>query len=278
MNLEDVILRGTRALQPAVSAVASGTIYFVTDENVIERSNGSAWQSYSASVVTPGITQLSGDVTAGPGSGNQTAIIAANQVTYAKIQQVSATSRILARKTVGAGSVEEATLSEILDFIGSAAQGDILYRGAATWARLAAGTSGFLLKTQGAGANPVWVTAPVTTVTFSRGITVSGIITTGFKGVVRIPVACTITKVTVLGDVVGNIQFDVFKNAPGTTYPPTTSIVSSAPPKLVSQSWSEDSTLTGWTTSVTAGDVIGFSVTSVSTLSRATLQLDFLTT
>jgi hypothetical protein len=77
-------------------------------------------------------------------------------VTYAKMQNVSATSRILGRKTAAAGDPEECTLSEVLDFIGSAAQGDILYRGASSWGRLAAGTSGNFLKTQGTGANPAW--------------------------------------------------------------------------------------------------------------------------
>jgi hypothetical protein len=38
----------------------------------------------------------------------------------------------------------------------AAAQGDILYRGATLWSRLAAGTSGFALLTQGTGADPVW--------------------------------------------------------------------------------------------------------------------------
>jgi hypothetical protein len=80
------------------------------------------------------------------------------QVTYAELQDVSATSRILARRTAGAGSVEENTLSQILDFIGSAAQGDILYRGASGWARLGAGTSGNLLQTNGPAADPSWVT------------------------------------------------------------------------------------------------------------------------
>ena len=41
--------------------------------------------------------------------------------------------------------------------VGSQAQGDILYASSATaWTRLAAGTSGYFLKTQGAAANPVW--------------------------------------------------------------------------------------------------------------------------
>lgn len=39
---------------------------------------------------------------------------------------------------------------------GSSAQGDILYRNGSDWTRLAAGISGQVLKTQGAGANPTW--------------------------------------------------------------------------------------------------------------------------
>jgi hypothetical protein len=39
------------------------------------------------------------------------------------------------------------------------AQGDILYYNGTDWVRLGAGTSGDFLKTQGAGANPVWASA-----------------------------------------------------------------------------------------------------------------------
>ncbi len=86
-----------------------------------------------------------------------TADINADQVTYAKIQNVSATSRILGRKSSGSGDIEELTLSEALDFISSAAQGDLLYRGSSTWARLPAGTSGYMLKTNGSSSNPSWI-------------------------------------------------------------------------------------------------------------------------
>jgi hypothetical protein len=112
-------------------------------------------------------TQTANTLFAGPTTGSAAAptfraMVAADVpdalITYAKIQNVSATSRALGRKTAGAGSVEELTLSELLDFIGSAAQGDILYRGASSWARLGAGTSGQYLQTQGAGANPQWAT------------------------------------------------------------------------------------------------------------------------
>jgi hypothetical protein len=83
-----------------------------------------------------------------------TAPIGAGQTTLA------ATQRVIGRNTAGAGAGEEVTLSQFLDWIGSPAQGDILFRGAAGWQRLGAGTSGFLLQSGGAGANPSWVVAP----------------------------------------------------------------------------------------------------------------------
>jgi hypothetical protein len=85
-----------------------------------------------------------------------TAKLAAKAVTYPKIQDVTATARVLGRKTAGAGVVEECTLSDVLDFIGSAAQGDILYRGASGWARLPAGTLGDVLTSGGPAADPSW--------------------------------------------------------------------------------------------------------------------------
>ena len=44
-KLGEVILRDTRAAQPA--AGIEGRLYYVTDELVLERDSGSAWQSYS---------------------------------------------------------------------------------------------------------------------------------------------------------------------------------------------------------------------------------------
>jgi len=54
-----------------------------------------------------GIDELTGDVTAGPGSGSQASTIANGVVTYAKMQNVSATDKLLGRSTAGAGVVEE---------------------------------------------------------------------------------------------------------------------------------------------------------------------------
>lgn len=47
MKLEQVIIRGTRAGQAAANTVPIGTLYFVTDEFTLERSDGSNWQDYN---------------------------------------------------------------------------------------------------------------------------------------------------------------------------------------------------------------------------------------
>ena len=44
--------------------------------------------------------------------------------------------------------------------LSSVARGDLLYRGASKWGNLAAGTSGQVLATQGAGADPHWIDLP----------------------------------------------------------------------------------------------------------------------
>lgn len=78
-----------------------------------------------------------------------------NAITYAKMQNVSTTQRVLARKTAGAGDVEEASISELLNWVGST-QGQVLYRGASGWSVLSPGTDGEFLMTGGAGADPSW--------------------------------------------------------------------------------------------------------------------------
>lgn len=47
MRFSEVILRGTRALQSAANSVPIGTLYYVTDEFITERSNGTSWDTFS---------------------------------------------------------------------------------------------------------------------------------------------------------------------------------------------------------------------------------------
>lgn len=77
---------------------------------------------------------------------------------FSRLVQASTDKLVIGRKSSGSGDWEECTLSEILDFITSAAQGDILYRGSSAWARLPADTDGKVLTTHGASADPTWET------------------------------------------------------------------------------------------------------------------------
>lgn len=47
-RFQDVVQRDTRANQPLATSVPIGTLYFVTDEGVTERSDGTNWESYSS--------------------------------------------------------------------------------------------------------------------------------------------------------------------------------------------------------------------------------------
>jgi hypothetical protein len=99
---------------------------------------------------------LTGDVTASQNSNSTT--IANDAVTNAKLANMTA-STIKARVTASTGDPEDASLTQVLDLVGSVTYGDILYRDSTSWARLPAGTSGNFLKTQGAGAAPTWAAA-----------------------------------------------------------------------------------------------------------------------
>ena len=104
---------------------------------------------------------LTGDVT-GSGTGSFAATIANAAVTYAKMQNVSATKRALGRNSALAGVTEEVTATQILDWI-SSTRGDLLFRGASAYSQLAVGATGTIIRSN--GTDPVYTTAtyPATT-------------------------------------------------------------------------------------------------------------------
>ncbi len=64
--------------------------------------------------------------------------------------------------SAGGSAPQWSSLSSLLDTLGSAAQGDVLYRAASGWALLSNGSSGQVLQTQGASANPQWASLAIT--------------------------------------------------------------------------------------------------------------------
>lgn len=99
-------------------------------------------------------------------------------------------------------------------------------------------------------------------------------LTTGVKGDLWIPFACTINQVVMLADQVGSVVVDLWKDVYG-SYPPTVAdtITAAAKPTISATNKSSDSTLTGWTTSISAGDTLRFNIDSVSTIQRVVVQL-----
>lgn len=99
-------------------------------------------------------------------------------------------------------------------------------------------------------------------------------ITTGEKGHLEIPFAGTITQVTMLGDQSGSIVVDIWKDSYA-NFPPTDadSITASAVPTITTAQKSQDSTLTGWTTAIAAGDILAFNVDSCTDITRVTISL-----
>lgn len=100
-------------------------------------------------------------------------------------------------------------------------------------------------------------------------------ITTGVKGDVLIPFAYIIKKVTMLADTSGSLVVDIWKDTYANFAPTDAdSITSAAPPTITTNTKSQDSTLTGWTTSITADNILRFNVDSCSTITRAAICLE----
>lgn len=85
--------------------------------------------------------------------------------------------------------------------------------------------------------------------------------------------ACTISSWTITVNA-GTATFDVWKVANGTAIPTSANtITASALPAIASGTVATSSTLTGWSTSVAAGDIFGFNLKTVATATYASLQL-----
>jgi hypothetical protein len=108
-----------------------------------------------------------------------------------------------------------------------------------------------------------------------RGITVDNrpsVVVAGVLGKIIIPHNCNIIAWSILADQSGSVAFDIKAGSIGGT---KTSIVASAPPALSSQTEARSTTLTGWTTAISANTVLQFEITGTpATIQAATLILE----
>jgi len=247
-----------------------GTLYFVTDESLAERSNGTIWESFSSiggGVPAHHTTHQAGGSDAIP----LDTLAAPTDITTLN---ASASAHGLLRKLSG-------TATQYLD-------------GSGAWSTPPGGPPAAhhtTHETGGSDALAALDASVLTTGTLAAarlpprigavGIIIDGggsVITPGVKGFVEVPFAGLITAATLLSTdaavTSGSIVIDVWK-APYASYPPTVAntITASAKPTLASATKSRDTTLTGWTTAIAAGDILGFSVSSVTALTRVALSL-----
>lgn len=94
----------------------------------------------------------------------------------------------------------------------------------------------------------------------------ANVITTGSKEKRLLP-ACTVLGWYIVANESGSVQIDI-KKSTFANYPTNSSICASAKPSLSSQSKNSDTTLTGWTTSISENDVLEFIIDSATTVKK----------
>jgi len=102
----------------------------------------------------------------------------------------------------------------------------------------------------------------------------ASVISTGIQGNIVVPFNCEILEYTLLANESGSIVIDVWKDTYA-NYPPTDadSITASAPMTISSSTKGQDSTLTGWTVALSAGDILRFNVDSVTNIKAVDINI-----
>lgn len=230
----------TTAVAGTTGSAASGSITFSTDGTITSTVTVDA--SGNATVDLDVAPEAITAAELGPAAVT-TVKVADDNITYPKIQNVSAASRLLGRgSAAGAGDVEELTLSGGLSMSGTVLSSSTFTQKARTIA----------IMVDGGGAPPA----------------------TGIIGFYEIPAAGTITGWTIAADVVGSAVVDVWKSTYA-GFPPVVggTIAGSEKPTLVAAQANQDASLSTWTTAVAAGDILAFNLDSVATVGKLWIWL-----
>lgn len=284
-RLQDVILRGLRAAQPAPDDLSAGTLYYVTDEQKTERvsDDRTTWESYSdassSAVAAHASTHNSGGtdsvtITNLAGFPGGTINFLRADGTFSAPSAGAPLAHATTHQSGGSDQIkldDLAATDDNTDLNSSAAKHGLL-------PKLSGVTTEFL---NGTGA---WAT-PASGITIRRQVTLiidggGSAITTGFKGIISLPMAGTWKKWRILSidsaTTSGSIVIDVWKDT-YINYPPAVAdtITGSAKPTLSSANKAESSVLTGWNTAFSAGDILGFNVDSITAVTKISLALEF---
>lgn len=153
--------------------------------------------------------------------------------------------------------------------------GDIIYGGAlGVQTRLPIGTTSQVLTV--VGGVPAWAT-PAVINKGAVGMTIDGnggVIPVNTTGEITVNFSGTITGWQITGDQTGSCVIDVWKDTYA-NYPPTVgdTIAGSEKPTLSSATKNQDLSLSSWTTTITAGDIIKFNVDSCTSLTKIYLTI-----
>lgn len=103
---------------------------------------------------------------------------------------------------------------------------------------------------------------------------VGSVPSTGAKGQLSIPVSCTITGWVITADQSGSAVVDILRST-YSGFPTTSSIAGTNKPTLSSAQKNENLTIPSWgSTAINAGDVIQFSLSSVTSCTRLNIAIN----
>lgn len=272
MALPSAILqRDTRANQPAATAVAAGVVYCVTDEdNILEQSDGSAWQPYSPT----------GGVAGGPFTDDQLVIGTAVPDELASLGSSGTSVQVLHGSTTGPPSFSSVALGTdvsgdlpFANFVQASGASKLVGRGSAS----GAGDFQEITPSDGLTMDTTNLKASSNLLTRTVSFSIDGAkttITTGLKGYISgTPFAGTIVGWYLISKESGSVVIDIWKESAG-NIPDVSDSIPNPKPSLSMVQINSSTSLGSWvTTSVAVGDVWGIYVDSVTAITQFTLVL-----
>jgi hypothetical protein len=97
-------------------------------------------------------------------------------------------------------------------------------------------------------------------------------LTVGTKIYFEVLYDCEIVQWTLLADLSGDVQLDIGVGDYA-SYPVVSSIVGGSPPAITGDDKNQDSTLSGWTTALTKGQILALEIVSIATITNLTLSV-----